>query len=308
VELPPTYEEPASPEREINGGAGVEEGDDGGELFDDSGVDLNGVQEFIFQLEAERREEREELHRQLAEQYTELETLRARLPPDRRELSRQPSAPSAQVSSPTSPPHCLAQDPATLRPRVRQAPLQAVGRVLGAPAPWLGGGEALPVAAVVPVDGGGPVGWSCSVCTLLNQPGADACAACDEPSPAALVAAAGPAPGAMEYAQAVYPLPEPPQGGGSLPPAYSEGLFDVPPPPAPGGSGVAVALTAHRKIADYTVYRLRCRDVAGVAWETEQRYSEFEKVHRGAQTKYFLYGAPKNHDHYGLSIFCMDKS
>ena len=28
---------------------------------------------------------------------------------------------------------------------------------------------------------------------------------------------------------------------------------------------------------------------------------------RGAQTKYFLYGAPKIHDHYGLSIFCMDK-
>jgi hypothetical protein len=27
---------------------------------------------------------------------------------------------------------------------------------------------------------------------------------------------------------------------------------------------------------------------------------------RGAQTMYFLYGAPKNHDHYGLSIFCMD--
>ena len=89
----------------------MEEGDDGGELFDDGGVDLNGVQEFIFQLEAERREEREQLHRQLAEQYTELETLRAHLPPDRRELSRQPSALSAQVSSPTSPPHCLAQDP-----------------------------------------------------------------------------------------------------------------------------------------------------------------------------------------------------
>jgi hypothetical protein len=28
---------------------------------------------------------------------------------------------------------------------------------------------------------------------------------------------------------------------------------------------------------------------------------------RGAQTKHFLCGAPKNHDHYGLSIFCMDK-
>jgi hypothetical protein len=32
-----------------------------------------------------------------------------------------------------------------------------------------------------------------------------------------------------------------------------------------------------------------------------------EKVKRGAQTKYFLYGAPKTHDHYGLSIICMDK-
>jgi hypothetical protein len=31
------------------------------------------------------------------------------------------------------------------------------------------------------------------------------------------------------------------------------------------------------------------------------------KVARGAQTKCFLYGAPKNHDHYGLSRFCMDK-
>jgi hypothetical protein len=31
------------------------------------------------------------------------------------------------------------------------------------------------------------------------------------------------------------------------------------------------------------------------------------EVTRGAQTKYFLYGAPKNHDHYGLSRFCMDK-
>jgi hypothetical protein len=30
-------------------------------------------------------------------------------------------------------------------------------------------------------------------------------------------------------------------------------------------------------------------------------------VERGAHTKCFLYGAPKNHDHYGLSIFCMDK-
>ena len=29
--------------------------------------------------------------------------------------------------------------------------------------------------------------------------------------------------------------------------------------------------------------------------------------HRGAHTKYCLYGAPKNHDHYGLSIFCTDK-
>jgi hypothetical protein len=28
---------------------------------------------------------------------------------------------------------------------------------------------------------------------------------------------------------------------------------------------------------------------------------------RGGQTKYFLHGAPKNHDHYGLSRFCMDK-
>jgi hypothetical protein len=28
---------------------------------------------------------------------------------------------------------------------------------------------------------------------------------------------------------------------------------------------------------------------------------------RGGQTKYFLSGAPKNHDHYGLSIFCMVK-
>jgi hypothetical protein len=31
------------------------------------------------------------------------------------------------------------------------------------------------------------------------------------------------------------------------------------------------------------------------------------EVARGAQTTCFLYGAPKNHDHYGLSIFCMDK-
>jgi hypothetical protein len=30
-------------------------------------------------------------------------------------------------------------------------------------------------------------------------------------------------------------------------------------------------------------------------------------LRRGGQTKYFLYGAPKIHDHYGLSIFCMDK-
>jgi hypothetical protein len=30
-------------------------------------------------------------------------------------------------------------------------------------------------------------------------------------------------------------------------------------------------------------------------------------VVRGGQTQYFQYGAPKNHDHYGLSIFCMDK-
>ncbi len=27
------------------------------------------------------------------------------------------------------------------------------------------------------------------------------------------------------------------------------------------------------------------------------------EVARGAQTKHFLHGAPKNHDHYGLSIF-----
>ena len=31
------------------------------------------------------------------------------------------------------------------------------------------------------------------------------------------------------------------------------------------------------------------------------------EVARGAQTKHFLHGAPKNHDHYGLSILCMDK-
>ena len=31
------------------------------------------------------------------------------------------------------------------------------------------------------------------------------------------------------------------------------------------------------------------------------------EVGRGAQTKYFLHGAPKNHAHYGLSIFCMNK-
>jgi hypothetical protein len=34
---------------------------------------------------------------------------------------------------------------------------------------------------------------------------------------------------------------------------------------------------------------------------------KYEEVVRGAQTKHFLYGAPKNHDHYGLSIFCTDK-
>jgi hypothetical protein len=28
---------------------------------------------------------------------------------------------------------------------------------------------------------------------------------------------------------------------------------------------------------------------------------------REAQTTCFLHGAPKLHDHYGLSIFCMDK-
>jgi hypothetical protein len=28
---------------------------------------------------------------------------------------------------------------------------------------------------------------------------------------------------------------------------------------------------------------------------------------RGGLKQYFLYGAPKTHDHYGLSIFCMDK-
>ena len=28
---------------------------------------------------------------------------------------------------------------------------------------------------------------------------------------------------------------------------------------------------------------------------------------RGGQTTCFLHGVPKNHDHYGLSIFCMDK-
>jgi hypothetical protein len=28
---------------------------------------------------------------------------------------------------------------------------------------------------------------------------------------------------------------------------------------------------------------------------------------RGGQTKYFKCGAPKNQDHYGLSIFCTDK-
>ena len=31
------------------------------------------------------------------------------------------------------------------------------------------------------------------------------------------------------------------------------------------------------------------------------------RLPRGGQTKHFLYGAPKNHDHYGLSILCMDK-
>ena len=31
------------------------------------------------------------------------------------------------------------------------------------------------------------------------------------------------------------------------------------------------------------------------------------KVARGAQTGRFLYGAPTNHDHYGLSVFCTDK-
>jgi hypothetical protein len=27
----------------------------------------------------------------------------------------------------------------------------------------------------------------------------------------------------------------------------------------------------------------------------------------GVKQSTFLYGAPKNHDHYGLPIFCMDK-
>jgi CRP-like cAMP-binding protein len=34
---------------------------------------------------------------------------------------------------------------------------------------------------------------------------------------------------------------------------------------------------------------------------------QFAEVVRGAQTTCLLHGAPKNHDHYGLSIFCMDK-
>ena len=37
------------------------------------------------------------------------------------------------------------------------------------------------------------------------------------------------------------------------------------------------------------------------------RHAQIVEVERGAQTKYFLYGAPKIHDHYKLSIFCMDK-
>ena len=34
---------------------------------------------------------------------------------------------------------------------------------------------------------------------------------------------------------------------------------------------------------------------------------KFTALTRGCQTNYFLYGAPENHDHYGLSIFFMDK-
>ena len=39
----------------------------------------------------------------------------------------------------------------------------------------------------------------------------------------------------------------------------------------------------------------------------EDLIAKIRRQVRGAQTTYFLYGAPKNYDHYGLSIFCMDK-
>jgi hypothetical protein len=43
--------------------------------------------------------------------------------------------------------------------------------------------------------------------------------------------------------------------------------------------------------------------------EEEEEEEEVTSAHpdRGAQTTCFLYGAPKNHDSYGLSIFCMDQ-
>jgi hypothetical protein len=40
------------------------------------------------------------------------------------------------------------------------------------------------------------------------------------------------------------------------------------------------------------------------AW---MEHSNRSRRGRGGHTKYFLYGAPKNHDRYGLSIFCMAK-
>jgi hypothetical protein len=39
----------------------------------------------------------------------------------------------------------------------------------------------------------------------------------------------------------------------------------------------------------------------------EQIFQDPEVREGGAQTKHFLYGAPENHDHYGLPVFCMDK-
>jgi hypothetical protein len=68
-------------------------------------------------------------------------------------------------------------------------------------------------------------------------------------------------------------------------------------------------MQAVRPLSEAAEQRLHANPSGATARRQQMGLRQQQEVERGGSNRalIFLYGAPKNHDHHGLSIFCMDK-